>query len=152
MKKSKNGPAPQQREIPKIPEHGPGIWLVVPLLEKLPSSVRARIVKIAGQVMEKTNFYNIYRWTEDDEESEEDSEEDSDDSDSSGDDSDDSDDGIEQEPFYPQPPKLAYREFFNLILTCLKGHDEQRDILLTSLHKQLTHFVRSSQDVCISVS
>lgn len=98
--------------------------------------------------MEKTNFYNIYRWTEEDEESDEESEEDSDESgEESEDDSDDSDDEVEEEPFYPQPPKLAYREFFNLILTCLKGHDEQRDILLTSLHKQLAHFVRSSQDV-----
>lgn len=149
-KKSKNGQAPQQREIPKIPEHGPGIWLVIPLLEKLPSSVRARIVKIAGQVMENTNFYKIYQWTEEDEESDEESEEDSDDSgDESDDDSDDSDDEVEEEPFYPQPPKLAYREFFNLILTCLKGHDEQRDILLTSLYKQLSRFVRGSQDVSV---
>lgn len=103
--------------------------------------------------MEKTNFYNIYRWTEEDEESDEESEDDSDDSgEDSDDESDDSDDEVEEEPFYPQPPKLAYREFFNLILTCLKGHDEQRDILLTSLHKQLAHFVRSSQDVSASLS
>lgn len=58
-----------------------------------------------------------------------------------------SEDETEEEPFYAQPPKLAYREFFHLLLTCLKGHDEQRDILLTSLHKQLAHFVRGSQDV-----
>lgn len=70
-----------------IPEHGPGIWLVVPLLEKLPSTVRARIVKIAGQVMEKSNFYNIYRWTEEDDDSEEESDNDSDEE--SDDDSDD---------------------------------------------------------------
>lgn len=78
LKNAKNNQLPIQCEIPKIPEHGPGIWLVVPLLEKLPSSVRARIVKIAGQVMEKSNFYNIYRWTEEDEDSEEESENDSD--------------------------------------------------------------------------
>lgn len=53
----------------------------------------------------------------------------------------------EEEHFYPKPPQLAYREFFNLILTCLKGHDEQKDVLLTSLHKQLVHFVRATQDV-----
>lgn len=56
-------------------------------------------------------------------------------------------DESEEEFFYPQPPKLASREFFNLLQTCLKGHEDQRDVLLSSLHKQLQHFVRSMQDV-----
>lgn len=56
-------------------------------------------------------------------------------------------DDSEDEYFYPQPAKLAYREFFNLLLTCLKGHEDQRDVLLSSLHKQLVHFVRCAQDV-----
>lgn len=58
-------------------------------------------------------------------------------------------DDSEDEYFYPQPAKLAYREFFNLLLTCLKGHEDQRDVLLSSLHKQLVHFVRCAQDVSL---
>lgn len=58
-------------------------------------------------------------------------------------------DDSEDEHFYPQPARLAYREFFNLILTCLKGHEDQRDVLLLSLHKQLVHFVRCIQDVSV---
>lgn len=56
-------------------------------------------------------------------------------------------DDSEDEYFYPQPSKLASREFFNLLLNCLKGHEDQRDVLLSSLHKQLQHFVRSAQEV-----
>lgn len=56
-------------------------------------------------------------------------------------------DDSEDEYFYPKPARLANREFFNLLLTCLKGHEDQRDVLLTSLHKQLVHFVRCIQDV-----
>lgn len=56
-------------------------------------------------------------------------------------------DDSEDEYFYPQPARLAYREFFNLLMTCLKGHEDQRDVLLISLHKQLVHFVRCIQDV-----
>lgn len=56
-------------------------------------------------------------------------------------------DDSEDEHFYPQPARLAYREFFNLLLTCLKGHEDQRDVLLISLHKQLVHFVRGIQDI-----
>lgn len=59
----------------------------------------------------------------------------------------DADEDEEEEYFYPQPSKLASREFFNLLQTCLKGHEDQRDVLLSSLHKQLQHFVRSTQDV-----
>lgn len=60
---------------------------------------------------------------------------------------DDQADESEDEYFYPQPAKLAYREFFNLLLNCLKGHEDQRDVLLSSLHKQLVHFVRCTQEV-----
>lgn len=56
-------------------------------------------------------------------------------------------DDSEDEFFYPQPAKLAYREFFNLLLNCLKGHEDQRDVLLSSLHRQLVHFVKSAQEV-----
>lgn len=84
MKKTKPGQPKPQREIPKVPVHGPAIWLVIPLLEKLPGTVQARIVKVAGQVMEKLNFFNVYRWNEDEEDSDDDSDEDEDEDDSDG--------------------------------------------------------------------
>lgn len=34
-----------------------------------------------------------------------------------------------------------------MLQNCLKGHEDQRDVLLSSLHKQLIHFVRSAQEV-----
>lgn len=74
-----------KNERPKIPEHGPGIWCVIPLLAKLPGSVQARIIKVAGQLMEKMNFFNVYRHEEEDE-SDEDSDEEQDEEDSDDDD------------------------------------------------------------------
>lgn len=86
-KKVKPGdPNPQKSERPKIPEHGPGIWCVIPLLAKLPGSVQARIIKVAGQLMEKMNFFNVYRHVEEEDESDEDSDEEQDEEDSDEDD------------------------------------------------------------------
>lgn len=76
LKKSKSGDTKQQLERPKIPEHGPGIWCVIPLLAKLPGTVQARIIKVAGQLMEKMNFFNVYRHVEEEDESDEDSDDD----------------------------------------------------------------------------
>lgn len=75
-KKSKSGDIKQQLERPKVPEHGPGIWCVIPLLAKLPGTVQARIIKVAGQLMEKMNFFNVYRHVEEEDESDEDSDDD----------------------------------------------------------------------------
>lgn len=86
-KKAKQGnPKPLINERPKVPEHGPGIWCVIPLLAKLPGSVQARIIKMAGQLMEKMNFFNIYRHVEEEDESDEDSDDEQDEEDSDEDD------------------------------------------------------------------
>lgn len=86
-KKAKPGdPIPLKNERPKKPEHGPGIWCVIPLLAKLPGSVQARIIKVAGQLMEKMNFFNVYRHVEEEDESDEDSDEEQDEEDSDEDD------------------------------------------------------------------
>lgn len=79
-------PKPLKNERPKVPEHGPGIWCVIPLLSKLPGSVQARIIKMAGQLMEKMNFFNIYRYVEEEDESDEDSDDEQDEEDSDEDD------------------------------------------------------------------
>lgn len=77
---------PLKNERPKVPEHGPGIWCVIPLLAKLPGSVQARIIKVAGLLMEKMNFFNVYQHIEEDDESDEDSDDEQDEEDSDDDD------------------------------------------------------------------
>lgn len=81
----KTGEPKPADEILKIPEHGPGVWCMLPLLAKLPGVVQERIIKIAGQIMEKMNFFNVYRYEEEEDES------DSDDDNSDEEDSDDED-------------------------------------------------------------
>lgn len=49
---------------------------MIPLLGKLPGTVQARIIKVAGQLMEKMNFFNVYRHVEEEDESDEDSDDD----------------------------------------------------------------------------
>lgn len=59
-------------------------------------------------------------------------------------------DDSEDEIFYPQPAKLANKEFFDLLLSCLKGHEDQRDSLLTALQRQLVHYVKCVQEVSVT--
>ena len=42
---------------------------------------------------------------------------------------------------------LSHQPFLSLVLTCLKGQDDQREGLLTSLHNQLTQYIQLSKDV-----
>lgn len=42
---------------------------------------------------------------------------------------------------------LSHQPFLSLVLTCLKGQDDQREGLLTSLHSQLNQFLMLSKDV-----
>ena len=42
---------------------------------------------------------------------------------------------------------VNHQPLLSLILTCLKGQDEQREGLLTSLQTQLTQFLQSPKDV-----
>lgn len=44
---------------------------------------------------------------------------------------------------------LSHQPFLSLILTCLKGQDDQREGLLTSLHSQLSQFLMMSKDVSL---
>ncbi len=36
---------------------------------------------------------------------------------------------------------LSYEPLLSLVMTCLKGQDEQREMFLSSLHSQLSHFI-----------
>jgi len=46
---------------------------------------------------------------------------------------------------------LGNQPFLSVVLTCLRGQDEQREGLLKSLHDQLEKFVTSAKEVCISL-
>lgn len=48
---------------------------MIPLLAKLPGVVQARIIGVAGLIMEKKmNFFNVYRYEEEDDDSDSDGE------------------------------------------------------------------------------
>lgn len=46
---------------------------------------------------------------------------------------------------------LSHQPFLSLVLTCLKGQDDQREGLLTSLHSQLNQFFLLSKDVSMEL-
>jgi mediator of RNA polymerase II transcription subunit 12 len=45
---------------------------------------------------------------------------------------------------------LGNQPFLSLVLTCLRGQDEQRQDLLKSLHDQLDKFVTNAKEVDFS--
>ncbi|PNF33047.1 hypothetical protein B7P43_G16368 [Cryptotermes secundus] len=91
------------------------IWLVAPLVSKLPSAVQGRVLKVAGQVLESGNWSSKNR---------------------------DKERNVQR-----SSSLLSHQPFLSLVLTCLKGQDEQREGLLTSLHSQLNQFLMLSKDV-----
>lgn len=50
-------------------------------------------------------------------------------------------------PVRHSPPLSHHQPFLSLVLTCLKGQDDQREGLLTSLHSQLSQCLNYSKDV-----
>lgn len=112
-----------------------GVWLVAPLIAKLPTSVQGHVLKAAGEELEKGQHLGSSsrkerdrqkqkRWVQ----------------------------GKGQAEFavlIPQPGSIApslfshsmsllsQQPFLSLVLTCLKGQDEQREGLLTSLYSQV---------------
>ncbi|XP_059479681.1 mediator of RNA polymerase II transcription subunit 12 isoform X2 [Neocloeon triangulifer] len=89
------------------------IWLVAPLVSKLPSAVQGQVLKAAGAVLEEINWSAVAR--------------------SRG---------------RPSGTNhlLSHQPFLSLVLTCLRGQDEQREGLLASLHSQLTMFLMAAKD------
>lgn len=48
----------------------------------------------------------------------------------------------------PPPAILAYHQpFLSLVLSCLKGQDDQRESLLSSVHNQLSQYLVLSKEV-----
>lgn len=96
------------------------------MVSKLPSAVQGRILKVAGQVLESGNWSSRRK-----EESKEGKTRKGSDNEGEG------------------QSLLSHQPFLSLILTCLKGQDDQREGLLTSLHSQLSQFIMMSKDVSI---
>ena len=69
------------------------IWLVAPLVSKLPSAVQGRVLKVAGQVLESGN------WSK----------------------------AAGRERRSKSPSMFNHQPFLSLVLTCLKGQDDQRE-------------------------
>lgn len=116
-----------------VENDGSSMWLVAPLVSKLPSAIQGRILRVAGQVLEATNFFNSA--TKMKEELNEDSNESND----------------QMERMKPETPQMSYQAFLGLILTCLKGQDEQKEGLLSSLYSQLSQFLQHVNDVMVNI-
>lgn len=98
----------------------PPIWLVTPLIAKLPSEVQGRILKVAGQVLESTNTFGTKNKSPEPQE----------DSKSQG---------------RKKSIQIDLEPFLGLVLTCLKGQDDQKESLLQSLHSQLSQFLQNKE-------
>lgn len=98
----------------------PPIWLVTPLVAKLPSEVQGRILKVAGQVLESTNTFGTKNKSPEPQE----------DSKSQG---------------RKKSIQIDLEPFLGLVLTCLKGQDDQKEGLLQSLHSQLSQFLQNKE-------
>lgn len=110
------------------------MWLVSPLVSKLPSAIQGRILRVAGQVLESTNHFNSAKKMK--EEPNEDSNE--------------SNENLER-PVKTNTPQMSHQAFLGLILTCLKGQDEQKEGLLSSLYSQLSQYLQCVNEVSIKL-
>ncbi|XP_077344283.1 mediator of RNA polymerase II transcription subunit 12-like protein isoform X3 [Lithobates pipiens] len=88
-----------------------GVWLVAPLIAKLPTSVQGRVLKAAGEELEKGQHLGSSSKKERDRQKQK------------------------------SMSLLSQHPFLSLVLTCLKGQDEQREGLLTSLQNQLNQIL-----------
>ncbi|XP_016091008.1 mediator of RNA polymerase II transcription subunit 12-like [Sinocyclocheilus grahami] len=88
-----------------------GVWLVAPLIGKLPTSVQGHVLKAAGEELEKGQHLGPSSRKERDRQKQK------------------------------SMSLLSQQPFLSLVLTCLKGQDEQREGLLTSLYSQVQQIV-----------
>ena len=98
----------------------PPIWLVAPLVAKLPSEVQGRILKVAGQVLESTNSFGVKSKSSENNEN----------STTIG---------------RKRNVQINHQPFLGLVLTCLKGQDDQKEGLLTNLYTQLSLFLQNKE-------
>uniref|UniRef100_A0A8C4PQK3 Mediator complex subunit 12 n=1 Tax=Equus asinus asinus TaxID=83772 RepID=A0A8C4PQK3_EQUAS len=93
-----------------------GVWLVAPLIAKLPTSVQGHVLKAAGEELEKGQHLGSSSRKERDRQKQK------------------------------SMSLLSQQPFLSLVLTCLKGQDEQREGLLTSLYSQVHQIVNNWRD------
>ncbi|KAL3848034.1 hypothetical protein ACJMK2_018917 [Sinanodonta woodiana] len=93
------------------------VWMVAPLISKLPSTVQGRVLKLAGQVLESSNNLVASKSKQD------------------------------KERNQRSKSLLSHQPFLSLILTCLKGQDEQREGLLLSLLNQLEKCIANFKEM-----
>ncbi|XP_014668472.1 PREDICTED: mediator of RNA polymerase II transcription subunit 12-like protein [Priapulus caudatus] len=101
------------------------IWLVAPLVAKLPAAVQGKVLRAAGQVLESCN------WSPSSSSS----------SSSSASKKDRDRAGGGQRGMSPP----CQQPFLCLVLTCLRGKDEQREGLLFSLYSQLGQYLHAGE-------
>lgn len=109
------------------------IWLVSPLISKLPS-VQGHILRVAGQVLEQAKFFNL-KYKE------------SYNNNNNNNSNNNSNSSNSNSNGKTNRKSLNHQPFLGLVLTCLKSQDEYKESLLQSLHTQLTHFLASQKDV-----
>lgn len=110
------------------------MWLVAPLVARLPSAVQGRILKVSGQVLESTNMFSKTKENAGGNNS------------SIGSQGGNSNSSISSNGSVmasKQSTHLNHQPFLGLVLTCLKGQDEQREGLLQSLYAQLSQFLQN---------
>lgn len=107
--------------------------MVAPLVSKLPSAVQGQILRVAGQVLESTNFFNPK--SKDGNNS------------NNGSNSSSSNGSAITNIKRKNCSNLSHQPFLGLVLTCLKGQDEQKEGLLTSINSQLSQFLQSSKEL-----
>lgn len=107
-------------EVKKLSLNPPIMWLVAPLVAKLPCEVQGRILKVAGQVLESTNSFGTKNKSSENVEN----------SSNSG---------------RKRSVQIDHQPFLGLVLTCLKGQDDQKEGLLQSLHSQLSQFLQNKE-------
>ncbi|XP_067143152.1 mediator of RNA polymerase II transcription subunit 12-like protein isoform X2 [Centruroides vittatus] len=100
------------------------IWLIAPLIAKLPAAVQGKVLRAAGQVLESGSWSSASSsWS------------------SSSSKNKDKDKQVQK-----SSSLLSHQPFLSLVLMCLKGQDEQREGLLNSLYSQLSQCLHIAKD------
>lgn len=106
------------------PDKPERIWLIAPLIAKLPAAVQGKVLRAAGQVLESGSWSSTSSsWS------------------SSSSKNKDKDKQVQK-----SSSLLSHQPFLSLVLMCLKGQDEQREGLLNSLYSQLSQCLHIAKD------
>nr|KAG5692294.1 hypothetical protein BaRGS_009504 [Batillaria attramentaria] len=110
------GSSPQEET--KVSSDQDIVWLVGPLISRLPSPIQGRVLKLAGQVLESGNNLFVSAKSKQ-----------------------------EKDRNQKSKSLLGHQPFLSLVQTCLKGQDEQREGLLNSLMSQLEKFINNTKEI-----